>query len=113
MSLTSESLPSCVHGDAARELAAGCSQLPSAKCPARGFSPGQHVGGWGGPGLAAASAEPRSVGTPCLLPGRLGSGRPGGSSWLSARSLLSPQRLKDEIAEVTNEIENLGSTEER
>lgn len=26
---------------------------------------------------------------------------------------LSTQRLKDEIAEVTNEIENLGSTEER
>lgn len=26
---------------------------------------------------------------------------------------VSPQRLKDEIAEVTNEIENLGSTEER
>lgn len=27
--------------------------------------------------------------------------------------LVSPQRLKDEIAEVTNEIESLGSTEEK
>lgn len=32
---------------------------------------------------------------------------------LLSQRALSPQRLKDEIAEVTNEIENLGSTEER
>lgn len=44
--------------------------------------------------------------------------RAGGLEGLGGRHLLtqralSPQRLKDEIAEVTNEIENLGSTEER
>lgn len=69
------------------------------------------MGGWGGPGLAPASAEPRSVGTPCLLPGAWGQG--GREAAPGSAHALSPQRLKDEIAEVTNEIENLGSTEER
>lgn len=32
---------------------------------------------------------------------------------MNSLSLFCLQRLKDEIAEVTSEIENLGSTEER
>lgn len=68
------------------------------------------------------------MGMHCLLleVGRKGSPGPqpaplGWGAWrlwegwrqLLSQRALSPQRLKDEIAEVTNEIENLGSTEER
>lgn len=105
-------------------LGSGCGQ-PLRGCPHAGWAPG--VGRREGRGLQGWLLPPApGRWVPCLLlavgeqgspgpqlppgwAGALGKGRPLPLS----QCPLSPQRLKDEIAEVTNEIENLGSTEEK
>lgn len=69
---------------------------------------GETWGPLGGVGLA--QSPPQSVGCPAFSQWAPGGGREAAPDSVCA---LSTQRLKDEIAEVTNEIENLGSTEER
>lgn len=88
-------------------LAAGGAASPSTSALRAGSAPGQRLG-------VAGRREGRKEGLRGLL-GEWGCLRGWGLEDLWGRSQcpLSPQRLKDEIAEVTNEIENLGSTEER
>lgn len=91
-------------------LAAGGSQ-PHCQCPPSWFSPWGSTWGWGEEGREGRRGCGASWGNGVVS--RAGGWKVcrGGTSL--SQCPLSPQRLKDEIAEVTNEIENLGSTEER
>lgn len=92
-------------------LAAGRGQPTPLPVPSELVQPLGSAWGWGEEGRGGRRGCGASWGNGAVS--RAGGCRVcGGGTSLSQRPLC-PQRLKDEIAEVTNEIENLGSTEER